>query len=347
LQNMRLKTNQISEIKVDQQAGTVVVASAANATPDIVVGYSTASKNITLTVQRVQLQEGSKVAVQANQAVDSVAVSASQAQTLAVRSARNDANGTQSEERSLNTENPGTSAPLNDVLNDVDVADGDVDVRPEDEAQRQQRGAQATQRAELAMTQQAQPAPTRRPSMIPPVAPRTPTQGNSGAAGINDSTKTPEPPPGRKPTNTVQPTRDDDDDDEDEDEDEDEDDQKPGRPGTATAGSVVNPTGTAIGGSKVSPTPRPDVIPTKPAGDADEDKTPPPPPPASATKVSDGGKVETPRPTKVEDEDGKTPRPTKVEDGNGKTPRPTKVKNDEDNATTPRPTKIKGDKDTP
>jgi|GEM_PF-2577968 len=343
LQNMRLKTDQISEIKVDQQAGTVVVASAANATPDIVVGYSTGSKNITLTVQRVQLQEGSKVAVQADQQADSLAVAASQAQTVAVVTARNDARGAQSEETSLTTENPGASAPLDEVLNDVDVADGNVDVRPEDEEQRQQRAVQATQRAELALTQQAQPAPTRRPSVVPSVAPRTPPlQGNSGTAGNRDATKTLVASPGRKPTNTAQPARSDD--------DEGEDDQKPGKPATATAAGVIQPTATVVANAKPSPTRQPDVIATKPADSDDDVNTPKPSPPASATKVNDGGRVETPRPTKVEGDDDKdkTPRPTKVEgdDDKGKTPRPTKVK-DDDKGKTPRPTKVKGDKDAP
>jgi len=53
LQNMQLDETLASEIRIDQAQGTVAVAAANDATPDIIVGYSDATQNIEMTVSDV------------------------------------------------------------------------------------------------------------------------------------------------------------------------------------------------------------------------------------------------------------------------------------------------------
>ncbi|MFN5366937.1 MAG: hypothetical protein ACK5C8_00130, partial [Roseiflexaceae bacterium] len=124
LQNMRLDETVASEIRIDQSRGTVAVAAANEATPDVIIGYTDANQNVEMTVTDIELRRGSKAAVATDAAQRKVSILTSDQQAVRVKV---DAQTDDSDEQESSQETlVADDATLASLLESVDSSTPDV-----------------------------------------------------------------------------------------------------------------------------------------------------------------------------------------------------------------------------
>ncbi|MFM7679460.1 MAG: hypothetical protein ACKO83_11490, partial [Roseiflexaceae bacterium] len=124
LQNMRLDETVASEIRIDQSRGTVAVAAANEATPDVIIGYTDANQNVEMTVTDIELRRGSKAAVATDpmQRKVSILTSDQQSVRVIVDSHSDNSDAPESEQETLRADD----ATLVPLLESVDSSTEDV-----------------------------------------------------------------------------------------------------------------------------------------------------------------------------------------------------------------------------
>ena len=124
LQNLLVDSRIASEIRLDQIGSTVAIASGAQSSPDIYVGYSEDQQNVEMTVKRVVLQKGSKAAASANKQTKTLAMLTSDRQTANVSISAGDAtnNAPVSSQTTVATDDQSLS-PILDTVNMAPVQD--------------------------------------------------------------------------------------------------------------------------------------------------------------------------------------------------------------------------------
>lgn len=326
LQNMQLATDAVSEIKLDQRAGQVVVASAAASAPDIVVGYTTADRNVSMTVKNIKLNVGGKAALKADQRQDDVQVVTSEEQRVNVNVVRAQSNQVDTQNRDVAVQSQTSDQELSNALSEINVEDGDVDVRPEDaNAPPNSPILAPTRRPNANPAQQATAQAVRRTTQAATVTPR-----NISVADDDDDSAVSElegtaPPDNKPPTRTRPPTRD----------NSDTNDDTNGRdrptsvPTQVPAQPTVQPPAAQV---PTATAPRTDDD-NRDNDEQDDDRVrepsrtarPQPTPPAQATRQPPDNNDDDnqPRPTRKPDDDNQ-PRPTKKPDNDNRPPKPTK-----------------------
>jgi len=125
LQNLFVDSRIASEIRLDQVGSTVAIASGAQSSPDIVVGYSDDQQNVEMTVKRVDLQKGAKAAVSANKRTKTLAMLTSNRQPAQVSVSAADTNSQTaptSSQTTVTTDDQSLS-PMLDTVNTAPVED--------------------------------------------------------------------------------------------------------------------------------------------------------------------------------------------------------------------------------
>ncbi len=124
LQNLLVDATVASEIRLDQVGSTVAIASGTQSSPDIYVGYSDADQNVEMTVKRIVLQKGAKVAASANKQTKTLAMLTSDGQSAQVQVSAADANQSEpvSSQTTVTTDDQ-SLAPIIDALSPELVQD--------------------------------------------------------------------------------------------------------------------------------------------------------------------------------------------------------------------------------
>ncbi len=124
LQNLLVDATVASEIRLDQVGSTVAIASGTQSSPDIYVGYSDADQNVEMTVKRIVLQKGAKVAASANKQTKTLAMLTSDGQSAQVQVSAADANQPEpvSSQTTVTTDDQ-SLAPIIDALSPELVQD--------------------------------------------------------------------------------------------------------------------------------------------------------------------------------------------------------------------------------
>ena len=124
LQNLLVDATVASEIRLDQVGSTVAIASGTQSSPDIYVGYSDADQNVEMTVKRIVLQKGAKVAASANKQTKTLAMLTSDGQSAQVQVSAADANQSApvSSQTTVTTDDQ-SLAPIIDALAPAPVQD--------------------------------------------------------------------------------------------------------------------------------------------------------------------------------------------------------------------------------
>ncbi len=109
VQNLDVDPTSESAVMLDSAVGQVVVASATATQPDIIVGYTGATQNVTIVAADVPLLPGGKLALQADQTTNAVSVYGSNPAPILLTTSRRDNAGTLTE---IQTERPATDTQL-------------------------------------------------------------------------------------------------------------------------------------------------------------------------------------------------------------------------------------------
>ena len=118
VQNLLVTADAESSLYLDQQGGQVVVASAIATQPNIVVGYTDSTQNVTIIAESVPLLPGGKLALQADKTTNAVALYGTNPEPIRITTSTRDNAGNLSESE---FEQPATDATLADALSVVET----------------------------------------------------------------------------------------------------------------------------------------------------------------------------------------------------------------------------------